>query len=215
MPHAVTITGSRRAGHREPAEYGLLFDAYLRPFAGAGSHFYLGGAMGIDSFALDWLAEHTPAVLTVVVPCTLADQPEQARLTVLSATRRAQRVSLVELGAPQLGTEAYHARNRWMVDRSDLVIGFPRGDNPYSGTWYTIHYGAEQARPRLIVPTMNDRATACQLLRRLREQRGWSWADQARVLRAVAEWLGMTAVTSTQPTSLQRSIARWEPDRGG
>ncbi|MGH3903473.1 MAG: hypothetical protein ACRDTE_04685 [Pseudonocardiaceae bacterium] len=57
---------------------------------------------------------------------------------------------------------------------------------------------------------MNDRATACQLLRRLREQRGWSWADQARALRAVAERLGVEAVASTQLTSVQRSIARWE-----
>lgn len=152
MPHTVTITGSRCTEHREPAEYGLLFDAYLRPFAGESSHIYVGGALGIDTFALDWLAEHTPAALTVVVPCTLADQPEQARQTVLSATRRTQRVSLVELGTPRLGVEAYYARNRWMVDRSDLVIGFPHGDNPRSGTWYTIHYGAEHGRPRLIVP---------------------------------------------------------------
>jgi len=55
-----------------------------------------------------------------------------------------------------------------------------------------------------------DRATACRLLRRLREQRGWSWADQARALLAVAGRLGVTAVTSTRPASLQRGIARWE-----
>ncbi|MGH3669997.1 MAG: hypothetical protein ACRDSH_05100, partial [Pseudonocardiaceae bacterium] len=118
MPHAVTITGSRRTEHREPAEYGLLFDVYLRPFAGDGAHVYVGGALGIDTLALDWLVEHTPAALTVVVPYTLADQPEQARRAVLSATRRAPRVSLIELCDPQLGSEAYHTRNRWMVDRS-------------------------------------------------------------------------------------------------
>lgn len=77
MPHTVTITGSRCTEHREPAEYGLLFDAYLRPFADESSHIYVGGALGIDTLALDWLAEHTPAALTVVVPCTLADQPSR------------------------------------------------------------------------------------------------------------------------------------------
>jgi predicted Rossmann fold nucleotide-binding protein DprA/Smf involved in DNA uptake len=152
VPHVVTITGSRCTEHREPTQYELLFSAYLRPFAGQDSTVYVGGALGIDTLALDWLAEHTSAALTVVVPCTLADQPEQARQSVLSATRHAQRVSLVELGAPRLGAEAYHTRNRWMVDRSDFVIGFPHGDDPRSGTWYTIHYGANQGKPRLIVP---------------------------------------------------------------
>ncbi len=152
MSHAVTITGSRSTGHRTSIEYGQLFGAYLRPFAGTGSHVYLGGAVGIDTLALDWLAQHAPVALTVVVPCTLADQPEQARQTVRETAHRVERVSLVELGAPQLAEEAYHARNRWMVDRSDLVIGFPHGEDPRSGTWYTIRYAAEQSRPRLIVP---------------------------------------------------------------
>ena len=152
MPHAVTITGSRCTEHREPAEYGLLFGAYLRPFADQDSNIYVGGALGIDTLALDWLAEHTPAALTIVVPCRLVDQPDQARQSVLSAIRHFPRASLVELGAPQLDAEAYHTRNRWMVDRSGLVIGFPCGDDPRSGTWYTIHYGANQGKPRLIVP---------------------------------------------------------------
>ncbi|WP_284748261.1 DUF4118 domain-containing protein [Amycolatopsis sp. RTGN1] len=38
-----------------------------------------------------------------------------------------------------LGSPAYHARNRWMVDRSELVIGFPRGTNQAQGTWYTLN----------------------------------------------------------------------------
>jgi hypothetical protein len=38
---------------------------------------------------------------------------------------------------------------------------------------------------------------------------GWL-AEQARALHDVAERLGVTAVTSTRPASLQRSIARWE-----
>ncbi|MGH3885375.1 MAG: hypothetical protein ACRDSZ_02205 [Pseudonocardiaceae bacterium] len=59
-------------------------------------------------------------------------------------------------------------------------------------------------------PTKSDHSTACRLLRQLREQRGWSWADVARALRAVAEQRGVTASASTQLSSLQRSIARWE-----
>lgn len=59
-------------------------------------------------------------------------------------------------------------------------------------------------------PTSNDRGTACRLLRRLREQRGWSWSDQARALRAVAGQLGVTTSVNAQLSSLQRGIARWE-----
>lgn len=39
-----------------------------------------------------------------------------------------------------------------MVDRSEFVIGFPFGDNPVSGTWYTLNYAAEHGKPRLVVP---------------------------------------------------------------
>jgi transcriptional regulator with XRE-family HTH domain len=64
-------------------------------------------------------------------------------------------------------------------------------------------------------PTKNDRAIACRLLRQLREQRGWSWADQARALHAVAGQCGVAASASTQLSSLQRSIARWESTASG
>ncbi|MFB7532504.1 hypothetical protein ACFC0C_30675 [Streptomyces sp. NPDC056178] len=58
----------------------------------------------------------------------------------------------MELGAPELRTPAYHARNRWMVDRTSMTIGFPHAAEPSTGTWQTIGYTAEQGKPRLIVP---------------------------------------------------------------
>ncbi|MFB6987668.1 hypothetical protein [Streptomyces sp. NPDC056304] len=58
----------------------------------------------------------------------------------------------MELGAPELRTPAYHARNRWMVDRTSMTIGFPHAAGPSTGTWQTIGYTAEQGKPRLIVP---------------------------------------------------------------
>jgi predicted Rossmann fold nucleotide-binding protein DprA/Smf involved in DNA uptake len=90
VPHAVTITGSRSTRHREAAEYGRLFRTYLQPFAHEDAQVYIGGAPGIDTLALDWLVEHSCVALTVVVPCTLADQPDEASDAVLEA-RRAQR----------------------------------------------------------------------------------------------------------------------------
>jgi len=148
----VTITGTRSVEHVSVADLVDGFDAYLRPFADPVTHFYLGGAAGIDTLALQWLAEHTDAALTVVVPCTVADQPASAVEAIVHWSRRDRLAEIVELNAPTLDTPAYHARNRWMVDRSGFVIGFPRGTDLASGTWYTLTYAAEQGKPRMVVP---------------------------------------------------------------
>lgn len=152
MARIVTITGTRSTGHRAAADLAEAFDAYLRPFANADAHFYVGGAAGIDTLALNWLAEHTSAAVTVVVPCTVADQPDVAAAAINRCGHQGRLTAVVELRASELGFPAYHMRNRWMVDRSELVIGFPHGDKPASGTWYTLNYAAEQVKPRLIVP---------------------------------------------------------------
>lgn len=48
------------------------------------------------------------------------------------------------------------------------------------------------------------------LLRRLREARGWSWADLARALRDTAKQTGVTSLSHRQVASIQRTVARWE-----
>ncbi|MEU8403860.1 hypothetical protein AB0C28_52545 [Nonomuraea sp. NPDC048892] len=151
MPLVAAITGTRSTGHRELTWYANVFDTYLSPFATDDAHFYIGGAVGIDSLSLLWLAGSTKARITVVVPCTVQDQPAEARQAIAQCHDRI--TEIVELRAAELKTPAYHARNRWMVDRGRMVIGFPReGDETTSGTWQTINYGASQGRPRLIVP---------------------------------------------------------------
>lgn len=152
MARSVTISGTRSIGDVAVVSLAEAFNAYLQPFATPDTHFHLGGATGIDTAALDWLAEHTQAVLTVAVPCTVTDQPVGASEAIMRWRRRGRLAKIVELEAPKLSTPAYHARNRWMVDRSDFVIGFPRGTEPTSGTWYTVNYAAEQGKPRLVVP---------------------------------------------------------------
>jgi predicted Rossmann fold nucleotide-binding protein DprA/Smf involved in DNA uptake len=153
VPRAITITGTRATGHRPPEEYGAMFADYLAPFAHEATHFYLGGASGIDSLALLWLTAETNSEISVVVPGTVAEQPPDARQAVTTARERGRLGELVELrheGHPS--AEAYHYRNRWMVDRSVFVIAFPRGEDQTHGTWYTANYAAEQSKPRLIVP---------------------------------------------------------------
>lgn len=153
VPSAITITGTRSTEHRAKADYECIFAEYLGPFARRGVAFYLGGARGIDSLALLWLAVETGADLHVVVPGTLAEQPADAREAVRMSRERGRLAELVELKSPvHPSVESYHRRNRWMVDRSDFVIGFPRVADKSSGTWYTLEYAALKDKARLILP---------------------------------------------------------------
>ncbi|MFE3186719.1 hypothetical protein ACFXKR_38595 [Streptomyces violascens] len=144
----VAITGTRVTGHRPLDDYAALFMAYLAPFADG--HFYIGGAKGIDSLALVWLAGNTDAHISVVAPGTVDQQPAEAREAIARTRNRIK--DIVELGAAELGTPAYHARNRWMVDHASMTIGFPHSTEPSTGTWQTLNYTAEKGKPRLIVP---------------------------------------------------------------
>lgn len=151
MPLAAAITGTRSTTHRELPWFRDLFCTYLAPFATEDAHFCIGGAVGIDSLSLLWLAENSKSRITIVVPGTVEEQPAEARQAI--AWCRDQIAEIIELRAAKLQTQAYHARNRWMVDRAALVIGFPlEGAEGSSGTWQTINYGASQGKPRLIVP---------------------------------------------------------------
>ncbi|MEU1302574.1 hypothetical protein [Streptomyces shenzhenensis] len=150
LSHIVTITGTRSTNHRALTEYANLFTTYLGPFS-RDTHFYIGGAKGIDSLALLWLAGNATADLTVVVPGTVEEQPAEARQAI--ARVRDRILEVVELGALELRSPAYHARNRWMVDHSNMTIGFPNRDAaPTSGTWQTLNYTRDQGKPHLIVP---------------------------------------------------------------
>lgn len=151
MPEAVTITGTRSTSHRALGEYSSLFEDYVAPFAHSGVRFHLGGAAGIDSLCLLWLASETEAELVVVVPAKLGDQPADARHAVATVRNAGRLADLVELGG-ETRTPGYHARNRWMVDRSGMVIGFPRQGTTSSGTYYTLDYAANLDKPRLVVP---------------------------------------------------------------
>ncbi|KMS75650.1 hypothetical protein ACH49_21330 [Streptomyces leeuwenhoekii] len=151
MALTAVITGTRKTGHREPAWFKSLFARYVAPWATPDNRFYLGGARGIDSLSLLWLAGNSQSPLTVVVPGAVAQQPAEARQAIERCRDRIE--GIVELAADELRTPAFHARNRYMVDRADIVIGFPlEGSAGASGTWQTINYAASRGKPRLIVP---------------------------------------------------------------
>lgn len=152
MPLTATITGTRKTGHRRPSWFADLFDTYLGPWATDDAHFYVGGAVGIDSLTLSWLARNSSSRITVVVPGTIKQQPAEAWQAIERSRERI--AEIVELGARELHTPAFHARNRYMVDHTQITLGFPLegSEGSGSGTWQTLTYTASQVKPRLIVP---------------------------------------------------------------
>ncbi len=146
----ITITGTRDIS-RDAAYYEELFEWFLAPFAEDGHAFWVGGAVGIDTVALGWLTVRQ-APVTVVVPATVEDQPATAS-SLIRRVHDAKLAELVELKHPSPPqADAYHARNRYMVDRSEFVIGFPKRGEQSGGTWYTLGYAAAKELPRLIIP---------------------------------------------------------------
>jgi hypothetical protein len=146
---AIAITGIRAIDPN--TAYGLVFDQYLRPFATPHTRFFLGGAEGIDTEALAWLVANTQSTATIAVPNTLAAQPESAQ-EVIRMALMCEGYSLVEL-RQMLTSSGYYHRNRWMVDRASLVIGFPSRAHPdRGGTAYTLRYASGKRLPRLIIP---------------------------------------------------------------
>jgi hypothetical protein len=146
----IAITGTRDLPDPPGATEALL-EEHPRPYAAAAHGFFVGGAVGVDTHALEWLLTRR-APITVVVPATIEDQPAPARDRIRQA-ERAGLAEVVELRHPDFPkAEAYHARNRWMVDRSELIIGFPLAGRGGGGTWSTLDYAAWKDMPRLIIP---------------------------------------------------------------
>lgn len=129
----IVVTGSRditrTAGRRE-------FARRLAPWLGRGRTWLVGGARGIDAWALEWLHERGEKCLAVV-PFTIARQPVSVQVALGLAAER------IELNLPD-GKPAYIRRNYYMVEHAAVVVGFWSG-RP-GGTISTIRYAEKRGR---------------------------------------------------------------------
>lgn len=146
----ITLSGTRYIEFPEHA-YNILFDRFIEPYVeGSSTHFYIGGALGIDTKVLIWLCENfSRPDIKVVIPFTVSDQPKAAREAI---NKYRKRIKIYEMGLKK-SKGGYLARDRWEVDRSHLVIAFPQNsEEGEGGTWYTIRYAERVGVPRLICP---------------------------------------------------------------
>lgn len=101
--------------------------------------YYFGGARGVDSDALEYIARTQPgSVRTVVVPNRVIDQPISSQAII-----KRHATEVIELR--NTGPDRYMIRNRYMVDKSTRVNAFYdyRGRG---GTFNTIEYARAEGK---------------------------------------------------------------------
>lgn len=143
----VTITGPRRIDGLDPHDFNRYFGTYLGTFNHPWTEWYVGGASGLDTVGLRWLWQNAQGNVTIVVPNELRHQPADAQKEIRTALRRRSAFALEELRHPEFPRPpAFHARNHYMVDRSDLVVGFPHRSQPSNGTLATLKYADDHGK---------------------------------------------------------------------
>ncbi len=123
-------------GNRDYADPGALYRGLDRIGA---RQYYFGGARGIDTDALSYIAKTQPeAIRTVVVPNTLADQPVAAREAI-----RQHATNIIEL--KNSGPNRYQLRNQYIVNKAEKTVGFYNYSGR-GGTYQTINYARSQGK---------------------------------------------------------------------
>jgi predicted Rossmann fold nucleotide-binding protein DprA/Smf involved in DNA uptake len=130
---AVTITGSRDVD-RETAR--RLFEQHLSPLLHQGRTWLVGGARGIDQWAMEWLRENNE-ICWAVVPYTMREQPKWVQSWLEQIDR------VVELQLPRRKS-AGAFRNRYMVELSQIVFGFWSGKG--GGTIKTLRHALRKRK---------------------------------------------------------------------
>ncbi len=134
------------SGHRLYPDRAALFQGLDQLKART---YLFGGAQGIDTDALEYIAKTQPHSLrTVIVPNRLVDQP---KLTIPITNKYS--TSVVELG--QTGPGRYMNRNRYLVNHSNHLRAF-YDFRKSGGTYNTIEYARNTGRPLSITPMIEQ-----------------------------------------------------------
>ena len=138
---SIAIIGSRDVDRQTARD---LFEQHLSSLLHQGRIWFLGGARGIDQWAMEWLLEQNE-ICWAVVPYTISDAPKW----LWPWFEQVERV--VELQLPRRKS-AYAFRNRYMVDLCEIVIGFRSGKG--GGTFSTLRYALRRQKEVHAIPVL-------------------------------------------------------------
>ncbi|MEW6049065.1 MAG: SLOG family protein [Bacillota bacterium] len=142
------VTGHRRLGDPEQVRH-VLAAALDRALTEGYTVWYVGMALGADQMAAELLLGKARRVVAVI-PCDDYDRlwPASVRRRYRCLLARADEV-VVYPGGPYAPWKP-HARNRWMVDRSGLVVAVWDGRRT-GGTYGTVGYARARGVPVRVV----------------------------------------------------------------
>ncbi len=145
------FTGHRMIAKTEVNELKEKLSACLYKLIDEGvTCFIAGGALGFDSLAAEVVLEikkEKPIFLEIAVPCNGQEKhwTEKQKARYQSILNQADKVNVL---AEKYITGCMHARNKYMVDSSDVVVAYYRGR--VGGTQQTYLY-AEGQNKRIII----------------------------------------------------------------
>ncbi len=111
------------------------------------THFYVGGALGVDSWVAEW-AIRNDIPFTLALPFQPGVMslywPDHAKDRLATHISKASNVQIIH-DHPSYDVRAYQLRNEFMVDNSSEVIAFWTG-KPAGGTANCIRYALSKGR---------------------------------------------------------------------
>lgn len=144
------MSGCKRLKKRLHDQFVLLYEQGVRTF-------YVGGALGVDQWSGEILLrlkeqpEYGGIELIVVLPFTGHEDgwDERSKARLLFLLQQSAKVVIV-CNAPS--AEAYKARNRYMVDHSDVLVAvYDNARAIRSGTGMTVNYAQLKGIPLILI----------------------------------------------------------------
>lgn len=145
-----TNNGCKRLKRRIREQLVLLYERGVRVF-------WVGGALGVDMWAgeilleMQLLPEYRDLELHIALPCPKHDSAWDVRSQKRMAALIRHSAECVIVG-DSLNAANYQRRNRYMVDRSDVMLAVYDNDRSIrSGTGMTVHYAQQKGIPIILV----------------------------------------------------------------